>query len=234
MGKGNDLRPSGAAKAGAEVARFLEEARGVSVRVAGGRGRLIFALDATMSRQPAWDLACHLQAGMFEAAAGVGGLDVQLVYYRGQGEARTSRWVSDAAGLKRLMAGIACHGGLTQIGRVLDHATKAAAEAPVGALVFVGDAVEEDVDRLCAQAGALGLRGTRAFLFLEGRDPVAERTFREIARLTGGVCLPFDVRSAGELASLLGAVAVYAAGGRKALEAAGTGATRRLLRDMRP
>lgn len=226
--------PGVAGPAAGDVARFLERARGVPVRAAGGpgRGRLMFALDATMSRQPAWDLACQLQAGMFDAAASVGGIDVQLVYYRGQGEARMSRWVSDAAALKRLMAGIACHGGLTQIGRVLDHAVKAAA-AP-GALVFVGDAVEEDVDRLCAQAGALGLRGTRAFLFLEGRDPVAERTFREIARLTGGACLPFDARSAGGLAALLGAVAVYAAGGRRALEAAGTGAAARLLRDMRP
>lgn len=224
----------GAVAPAAEVARFLAEARGVPARAGGGRGRLIFALDATMSRQPAWDLACDLQAAMFDAAARVGGLDVQLVYYRGQGEARTSRWVSEAAGLKRLMAGIACHGGLTQIGRVLDHAAKAAAAAPLGALVFVGDAVEEDVDRLCAAAGVLGLRGTRAFLFLEGRDPVATRTFREIARLTGGACLPFDARAAGGLAALLGAVAVYAAGGRKALEAAGNGAARQLLRDMRP
>jgi hypothetical protein len=34
-----------------------------------------------MSRQPTWDLACKLQADMFRAAAAVGGLDVQLVYF---------------------------------------------------------------------------------------------------------------------------------------------------------
>src|SRR5690606_37689083 len=121
-----------------------------------------------MSRQPSWDLACDLQGAMFDAAARTGGLDVQLVYYRGHGEAQASRWVGEAAGLKRLMTGIECRGGLTQIGRVLEHANKAAAAAPVAALVFVGDAMEEDVDRICDQAGRLGLRGTRAFMFHEG------------------------------------------------------------------
>ena len=102
---------------------------------------------------------------MFEAAAAAGGLEVQLAYFRGHDEARGSRWVADAAGLTRLMTGIVCHGGLTQIGRILEHAETAAAKAPVAALVFVGDAMEEDIDRLCARAGALGLRNTRAFMF---------------------------------------------------------------------
>ena len=52
-------------------------------RTAGQRGRLIFALDATMSRQPTWDTACRLQADMFREAAAIGGLDVQLLYFRG-------------------------------------------------------------------------------------------------------------------------------------------------------
>jgi hypothetical protein len=194
----------------------------------------MFALDATMSRQPTWDLACNLQAQMFEAAAASGGLDVQLVYYRGHGEAQASRWVSDAASLQRLMTGIACRGGLTQIGRVLEHAEKAAAAAPVAALVFVGDAMEEEVDRLAEAAGRLALRDVRAFMFHEGGDAAAARAFREIARITGGAYLPFDARASGELRALLGAVGAFAAGGRPALEAAGTGAARRLLADLRP
>ncbi len=227
---GTPGRPSGGGSA--EVTAFLAEAR--SRAPGSGRGRLIFALDATMSRQPAWDLACRLQAEMFDAAAEAGGLEVQLVYYRGHGEAQASRWVADAAALKGLMTGIACHGGLTQIGRVLDHAARTAAKVPVAALVFVGDAMEEDVDALCQKAGALALRGTRAFMFHEGGEPAAARAFREIARLTGGAYLPFDARAAGELRALLGAVAAYAAGGRAALEAAGTGAAKRLLADLRP
>jgi hypothetical protein len=216
----------------AAVAAFLAEARARPPRPEGGRGRLIFALDATMSRQPTWDLACALQGEMFDAAARTGGLEVQLVYFRGHGEARASRWVGDAASLKRLMTGIACHGGLTQIERVLEHAARASKAAPVGALVLVGDAAEEGIDRLCHLAGELALRGTRAFCFHEGRDPAAGRAFREIARITGGAYLPFDARAAGELRALLGAVGAYAAGGRMALEAAGTGAARRLLADL--
>jgi hypothetical protein len=214
-----------------EVAAFLAEAASRRPGAA-GRGRLVFALDATMSRQPTWDLACALQAEMFEAAGRVGGLEVQLVYFRGHREARASRWVSDAGALKRLMTGIACHGGLTQIGRVLEHAEREAAKRPLAALVYVGDSMEEEIDRLCGLAGALGVRGTRAFLFHEGRDPVAARAFREIARLTRGVYLPFDARAAGELKALLGAVGAWAAGGRPALEAAGSGAARRLLADL--
>ena len=66
------------------------------------RGRLIFAIDATASRQPTWDLALGLQADMFRAVKEVGGLDVQLVYFRGFGETRASKWVSDPEALARL------------------------------------------------------------------------------------------------------------------------------------
>src|SRR5580658_9963215 len=102
-----------------QISAFLEEARRVPAPFAAGRGRLIFALDATMSRQPTWDLALGLQGRMFEAAAGVGGLDVQLVYFRGQGECRASSFVSDGRGLADLMRGISVRGGVTQLGRVL-------------------------------------------------------------------------------------------------------------------
>jgi hypothetical protein len=218
---------------GRDVAAFLAEAR-ASLRAGLGRGRLLFALDATMSRQPTWDLACQLQAEMFGAASRAGGLEVQLVYYRGHGEARASRWVSDATALKRLMTGIACHGGLTQIGRVLEHANRVAATAPLAALVFVGDAMEENADALCEQAGRLALRNTSAFMFHEGDDLRVAAAFREIARITGGAYLPFDARAANELRALLGAVGAFAAGGRAALDASGSPAARRLLADLRP
>lgn len=215
----------------AEVAAFLAAAK--SVRPAGGRGRLVFAIDATLSRQPTWDLACELQTAMFDAV-GAGGLAVQLVYYRGAGEARASRWVDGAGALKGLMTGIECRGGRTQIGRVLEHAEKAARDAPLGALVFVGDAVEENADLLADAAARLALRGTRAFVFQEGSDGAAGRVFGEIARLTGGVHLAFDAGAAAGLADLLGSVAAFAAGGRAALEARGTAGARRLLADLRP
>jgi hypothetical protein len=201
-----------------EIDAFIQRARNLAPPVEpGARGRLIFALDATMSRQPTWDTACRLQADMFRAAAAIGGLDVQLVYYRGFGECRASSWVSDGERLAGLMSRIDCRGGHTQIGKVLSHARHETEKARVQALVFVGDAMEEAIDDLAAAAGELGLRGVPAFVFQEGGDPIAEQAFREVARLSRGVYCRFDVGAAHELGELLRAAAVYAAGGMKAL-----------------
>jgi hypothetical protein len=202
----------------AEIDAFIQRARTLAPAVAAGqRGRLIFALDATMSRQPTWDTACRLQGEMFREAAAIGGLDVQLVYFRGLAECRASRWVSDGAGLGDLMGRIACQGGHTQIRKVLSHARAECGKAKVQAMVYVGDAMEEAIDDLAAGAGELGLLGVPAFMFQEGGDAVAERAFREIARLTRGAYCRFDLSAAHELAELLRAAAVYAAGGVKAL-----------------
>jgi hypothetical protein len=203
----------------ADIDAFLAQVRALGPSTAAGqRGRLIFALDATMSRQPMWDTACELQADMFREAAKVGGLDVQLVYYRGIGECRASRWVSDARQLADLMTKIACRGGHTQIGKILAHARRETDVKKVQALVFVGDAMEEAIDDLAAAAGELGLLGVPAFMFQEGFDPIAEQAFREIARLSRGAYCRFDPGAAHQLGELLRAAAAYAAGGLRALE----------------
>jgi hypothetical protein len=201
----------------AEVADFLARVGTIAPLSSTGRGRLIFAMDATMSRQPTWDLALGLQADMFRAVKEVGGLDVQLVYFRGFGETRASKWVSDPEALARLMTRVSCQGGYTQIRKVLAHARRESERGKVNAVVYVGDCMEENVDELCQRAGALGLLGTPMFLFQEGRDQKAERAFKEIARLTRGAYCHFDAGSARQLRQLLAAVAVYAAGGHKAL-----------------
>ncbi|HVV61920.1 MAG TPA: VWA domain-containing protein [Pseudolabrys sp.] len=201
-----------------EIAAFLERVRSLGPAAGGGkRGRLIFALDATMSRQPTWDTACALQADMFREAASVGGLDIQLVYFRGINECRASGWVAQSGRLAELMSGIDCRGGHTQIGKVLNHAREENTKQKVQALVFVGDAMEEAIDDLCKTAGELGLRGVPVFMFQEGGDEVAENAYREIARLSHGAYCRFDTGAAHELRELLRAVAAYAAGGMKAL-----------------
>jgi hypothetical protein len=162
----------------------------------------------------------------------VGGLDVQLVYFRGAGECRASRWVSDPDALAGLMTRVACAGGFTQIGKVLSHARTEAARRAVSALVYVGDCMEEEIDELCGRAGELALIGVPVFLFQEGSDARAERAFREIARLTKGAWCRFDAGSAAQLRELLSAVAVYAAGGRKALAALSGHGARRLLQQL--
>jgi hypothetical protein len=200
-----------------DVAAFVAKARALSPHAPGARGRLIFALDATMSRQPTWDMACALQADMFREAAALGSLDIRLVYYRGYNECRASGWISDSTKLATLMSKIECRGGDTQIGRVLTDARREAVASGVRAVVFVGDATEEKVDALCAKAGELGMLKVPVFLFQEGDDAAAERAFREIARLTGGAWCRFDPGAAAQLRELLRAAAAYAAGGREAL-----------------
>jgi hypothetical protein len=213
-----------------DIAAFVEAAKKVPAPASSGRGRLIFALDATMSRQPTWDLAQTLQAKMFQAAAGLGGLDVQLVYFRGMDECRASGFVSGGQGLAELMSRIDVRGGSTQIRKVLVHGRDEAKRAKVGALIFVGDAMEENPDRLAVLAGELALLGVKAFMFQEGRDPAARRTFSEIARLTGGAYSAFDAGASARLAALLRAAAAYAAGGHAALaREAGTDPDARLL-----
>jgi hypothetical protein len=183
----------------------------------GERGRLIFALDATASREPSWDRACHLQAEMFRETAALGGLDVQLVYYRGFGEFKASEWCSESESLLHRMTRVYCLGGQTQTGKVLRHAVTETKKKKVSAVVFVGDAFEEDIDKVCVQAGEMGMLGVPAFMFHEGRDPIAERSFKQIAKLTKGAYCSFDAASAQQLRELLRAVAVFAAGGRRAL-----------------
>jgi hypothetical protein len=160
-----------------------------------------------------------LQGEMFEATAALGGLDVKLVYYRGFNECKASRWLATGADLHRAMQSVSCVGGQTQIERVLEHALAETKQQKIGALVFVGDAMEESVDRLCHLAGELGLHGTPVFVFHEGNDPIAGRAFQQIARLSHGAYLRFDAASADRLRDLLGAVAAYAAGGYRALTA---------------
>jgi len=186
--------------------------------MAGKRGRLIFAMDATASRGPAWDKACHIQGEMFRESAALGGLQIQLCYYRGFGEFNASPWLFSSDELLKRMTAVSCLGGLTQIEKVLRQAIKQTKQKKVQALVFVGDCMEEDVDKLCQLAGELGMLGVPVFLFHEGADPLAQSAFKQIAQLTRGAYCSFDASSAEQLRDLLKAVAVYAAGGRKALQ----------------
>jgi hypothetical protein len=219
VGKAGEARPAEAparSKPG-EIDRFLASAKQLAPLATGQAGRLVFALDATMSRQPTWDLACSLQGRMFDVAARTGGLAVQLVYFRGFDECRASGWLGEPQRLTGLMNRIDCRGGQTQISRVLKHIRDEERRVPIRAFVYVGDAMEEDVDRLCALAGELGLRGVKGFMFQEGADPDASRAFAEIARLTGGAHARFDANAPNSLLELLRGAAAYASGGREAL-----------------
>ena len=219
-------------KVSGDIAAFVQKVGAMGRLNAAQDGRLLFALDATMSRQPTWDLACSLQAEMFRAIPKPSALQVQLLYFRGLGECRASKWVIDGDALAKLMSGIDCRGGHTQIGKVLTHARAAHAKRRINAVVYVGDAIEESVDDLAEKAGQLGLLGLPMFIFQEGRDARVEAGFREFARLTKGAYARFDASAPQELAALLKAVAAYASGGRDMLKLQASGHAQALLAQL--
>ncbi len=203
-----------------EIDTFLEKVSATpAVKRAESPGRLIFAMDATASRQPSWDHASHIQGDMFTETVGLGGLAIQLCYFRGFNEFHAFPWMTQSRDLLSVMSSVSCAGGHTQIGKVLQHTLQENKLNRVNALVYVGDCMEEDVNRLTIPAGELGLSGIPVFLFQEGTDQMARHAFMEIARLSKGAYSSFDSRSAQQLRDLLGAVAVYASGGHQALEA---------------
>ena len=210
--------PSKKTSSGAQVDAFLGDLARLPARAGKAKGRLLFALDATASREASWEQAARIQHDMFEATRHIGNLCIQLAFFRGFGEFKVSGWLTDADEIHRLMGQVFCMAGETQIEKVLKHARNEAGRDGVRALVYVGDCCEENIDRLGSVAGELGLLGVPAFMFHEGDDALAQRAFRHIAKLSGGAYARFDAGSAEALTRLLKAVAVFAAGGRRALD----------------
>lgn len=202
-----------------QVSAFLNKVASLPKVVKGqNAGRLLFALDASASREQTWDQASQLQAEMFLAAGNAGGLSVQLTYFRGFGEFYKTQWCRNSADLLGLMTGIQCRAGTTQIERVLRHALQEHKQQKIHCVVYVGDSMEENTDVLCQLAGQLGLLNVPVFVFQEGADPTARESFLTMAKLSKGAYSQFDSASAAQLRALLRAVAVYASGGFDALE----------------
>lgn len=202
-----------------DVSSFLEQlSKTKSVKVGAQKARLIFGLDATASREMTWDHACHIQGEMFHSALDLGGLEIQLCYYRGYSEFKHSDWCGNEEELARFMRNVRCVGGHTQIERILTHALGEVKSAKVKALVFVGDCMEEDPDQLCHLAGKIALYNVPIFCFQEGNDEWARIVFRSMAEISNGAYCSFESGSAEQLSNLLKAVSVYASGGYAALQ----------------
>jgi len=201
-----------------DIDNFLAKVKSTPPAIADGQGRLLFGLDATMSRQPLWDQASQLHAEMFLASAKGNELQVQLAYYRGLMDFHYSAWVTQAKQLISQMTAIQCQAGRTQLGRLLQHILQEGRQHRVNAAIFIGDAVEEDSKALYKLAGQLGLLRTPLFIFQEGYDPEVQHVFNKIASLSGGACCHFDEGSVDQLRLLLGAVTSYARGGYRGLK----------------
>lgn len=215
-----------------QVDQFLQKVS--STPAPNQRGRLIFALDATASRQRSWDQACQLQGDMFLKTRGIGNLSIQIAFYRGYNEFRVSPWHSQPDKLLKAMQTVSCLGGQTQIRKILQHAIDEHGRQPVQAVVFIGDCAEEPVDLLAQLAGKLGIMSIPVFIFQEGHEANASFTFSQLAKLSGGAHCQFDQHSAQHLGELLNAVAVYATGGIKALSDLNpTSAVKRITQQLR-
>jgi hypothetical protein len=204
-----------------DVNTFLKKIRDVKTMSTYGNkpGRLAFIIDATASRQSTWESAIQYQAKMFKVVEEIGSLEIQLIYFRGISEFYASRWNKDSKSLSEEMKGVSCLSGHTQIESSFKYVLTESINNPVSAAVFIGDAFEETTSEIYKIAGQLGVRNTPVFMFQENYDPDAEKVFRTIAKLSRGAYCRFDAKSADLLSQLLSAVAVYAAGGRKALQA---------------
>lgn len=195
--------------------------------------RLLFSMDATASRDPAWDIARELTGAMFEAIPGE--LDVALAYHSGSRLQEVTPFTSKVSGFQRKIQQVQCHAGLTCLNEVLDHAVNV---TRLKALIYIGDCFEEEEEYAYFLAGQLKLKGVRVFIFHDtsseyGYDTTsAGKVFQEIAKRTGGAVFPFDVNSPEVVKALLEAISIYAGRGIKALRASKLDSAQRLLAAM--
>jgi hypothetical protein len=175
--------------------------------------RMIFAMDATGSREPSWEMAGKLHR---EMSAALGSLTLQLVFFGGT-ECKASPWVVGGQRLAALMTKVRCATGYTQIGRVLQHVLTESREHTIRAVIYIGDCCEEAGEELFGLAEQLKRRKIPIFVFHEGTDSVAEPIFRRLAQITDGIYASFDIGSAEQLRKLLAGAADYAAGRYKSI-----------------
>jgi hypothetical protein len=220
-----------------DIQTFIGRVNNTPLITGTDKGRLIFAMDATASREHCWDMASHQHAAMFSEADKVSALSVQLCYYRGFGEFKALPWTRSADEIKQALLSVHCLSGKTQIAKVLSHALSETHASKVNALVFVGDCVEENPASLEALAGQLGILNLPLFIFQEGKDANVGSIFSQLATLSGGAHCQFDQGSAKQLGLLLAAVAVYATGGKSALNSnllSEDASVQRLLQQLNP
>ena len=203
---------------GLDLTKFISKARAIK-RIAGAQTHIIFSLDATASRAPTWQQAQSLHKALFDAASETSELSLQLCYFRGIATFHASPWVATANSLRHELSELHCEGGVTQLQRLLEHClAQQPNSSSLKAIIFVGDAVEEDATLLNDLSVKCRLAKRPLYIFQEGSDAAASVTFASMAALSGGVHFTLGDGSADQLRRLLESVIRLATGGRKALE----------------
>jgi hypothetical protein len=199
----------------ASATTALRHAEPPAETVAAGRPRLIFAVDATASREPAWNAARQVTDALVRALPGA--LDVALAVHGGSRVHTFTAFTSDANTLRDRAAGVSCHAGMTRLLPILSASLK---QPGVRVVIYIGDVFEESMAQGRRIADAMGVQGTKLIVLHDTSDPSARRDaelFWDLAKRTGGCVLPFDAGAPGRLRDVLSAVAVYAVGGEKML-----------------
>jgi hypothetical protein len=179
------------------------------------RPRLVFAVDATASREPAWTAARQVTDALVKALPGE--LDVALAVHGGSRVHTFTAFTNDARTLRDLAAGVECHAGLTRLLPILAASLKRQA---VRVVIYIGDVFEESLPQGRQLADQMGALGIKLIVLHDTADRGARRdaeVFWDLAKRTGGCVLPFDASASGRLRDILSAVAVYAVGGEKLL-----------------
>ncbi len=179
------------------------------------RPRLVFAVDATASREPAWAAARQVTDSLVKALPGE--LDVALAVHGGSIVHTFTAFTADATTLRDRAAGVSCMAGLTRLLPILATSLK---QQSVRVIVYIGDVFEENLPHGRRLADSLGAQGTKLIVLHDTAAGSARQdaeVFWDLAKRTGGCVLPFDSSAPGKLRDILSAVAVYAVGGEKLL-----------------
>ena len=208
-----------------------------------GRPRIILGLDCTSSmgefieaRRITPEAAATIASALF-GKVGRAGLEVQLAYFRGNGDEQSSKqprqfrvskkWYSTPEELAHAIAAVEHWPGWTQHCRLLRHAFAEAEKHAVQELVIISNAFEERTplrpegdDLLAARVHArrlrdlgvkivAGYKGTiRGGCPLDRAGVSAEQAFRDITEENDGHCFLFNTA---DLAERFGEIATQAA-----------------------
>ncbi len=176
--------------------------------------KLLFSMDATASRQGSWDVAQQITSSMFDVIPG--GLKIALAHHSGGELGHVTAFRDDPAFFKSEIAKVRCRAGETALCEILEEATKI---SRLSTLIYIGDCFEESLERAKALSEELKEKKVPCFMFIEGRDPMAQSAFNLIAEITGGAVFPFELEAVIHIKEKLDAIAAYAAGGIKMLTA---------------
>jgi hypothetical protein len=175
------------------------------------RPRLVFAFDATGSREPAWDTARQVTDALVRALPGE--LDVALAVHGGSRLHTFTEFTANPRTLRDRAGGITCIPGFTRMLPILSGSLK---RAGVRVVIYIGDVFEESLAQGRKLADAMAARGIKLVVLHDTSDPSARHhaeIFNDLTRRTGGCVLPFDANAPNKLRELLAALAVFAVGG---------------------